>query len=239
MRRLFSRALRRIARIVRPTRRPVEIDEFPLWMSYAIPGWLDPGNRFCFEYAIERLPSDAPIVEIGSFCGLSTNFLAYYLRKHGRNNRLFNTDPWDFEGSRKGPLGAHSPREQDEYRRFVIESFERNARFFSPNLPFAIEKTSQAFFEAWRRGERTSDLFGREVALGGPIAFAYIDGNHTYDAALADFVGCDEFLQGGGFLLFDDSHTDWGVTGVMRDVKNSRRYELVMRNPNHLFQKRR
>jgi hypothetical protein len=239
MTRSLVRFLRRVARALKPIRIPVEVDEFPIWMSYAIPGWLDAGNRYCFEYAIARLPSEAPIVEIGSFCGLSTNFLAYYLRKHGRTNRLFAADPWTFEGSREGALGAHSRRLQAEYRAFVIESFKRNARFFSPNLPFAIERSSLAFFEAWRREDTVPDLFGRDAKLGGPIAFAYIDGNHTYEAALADFLNCDEFLQVGGFLLFDDSHTDWGVTAVMRDVRSSGRYELLMKNPNHFFVKRR
>lgn len=244
--RLPARVLRKLARILDPgtIREPEETDDFPTWMSYAIPGWLPKGNRYCMQYAIERLPSGAPLVEIGSFCGLSTNFLAYYLRKHGRPNALFNADPWQFEGAGSGALGAHCAATHDDYRAFVMESFKRNSRMFSPNLPHAIEARSSDFFGQWRERREAVDLFGRKVRLGGPISFAYVDGDHLYEAAREDFLHCDEFLEVGGFLLFDDSpeHSDiagWGVSRVMREVKATGRYELLMTNPNHFFVKRR
>src|SRR5687767_3117074 len=47
--------------------------EYMSWLSFANAGMLTPGNVDCFDYAIRNLPSSAPLVEIGSFCGLSTN----------------------------------------------------------------------------------------------------------------------------------------------------------------------
>jgi hypothetical protein len=58
-------------------------------------------NRYSMEYGVSRLPSDSPLLVIGSFCGLSTNVLTYYKRKHAKNNRLITCDKWEFE--RKHP----------------------------------------------------------------------------------------------------------------------------------------
>ena len=252
MRDLVVRALRKAARTIEPNNHIKTLDEsnqLPMWISYANAGWLHDGNQYCFDYCLSRLTSDAPVLEIGSFCGLSTNNIGYYLRKHGRKNRFFNTDPWNFDGPDYAWVGASAPLAPDtditrgEYRSFVMETFRRNVQMFSrENLPNSIELDSKDFFLAWREGREVVDLFGRAVRLGGPLSFAYVDGDHSYEAARADFEGCDEFLEPGGFILFDDSPLkddpfNWGVSRVMREVKETGRYELVMRNPNHLFRK--
>ena len=61
-------------------------DEFFLWLNFANAGMFDPGNIYSMDVAIKNLPSTNPVVEIGAFCGLSTNVLAYLLAKHGKNN---------------------------------------------------------------------------------------------------------------------------------------------------------
>jgi predicted O-methyltransferase YrrM len=251
MKHLAARALRKVARTIDPDgiKTLDEFNKLPMWISFANAGWLDKGNQYCFNYCASRLPSDAPVLEIGSFCGLSTNNITYYLRKHGRTNKFFNTDPWNFEGGEgvgKGAselLAPDSDITRQEYRAFVMETFKRNVQFFSrENPPHSIVMASNDFFVAWREGREVADLFGRTVKLGGPLSFAYVDGDHLYEAVHADFVNCDEFLEPGGFILFDDSPTKgdihgWGVSRVMREVKESGRYELVMRTPNHLFKK--
>lgn len=252
MKSLAARTLRKIARTLEPN--PIKtLDEFnklPMWVAFANAGWLDKGNQYCFDYCFSRLPSDAPVLEIGSFCGLSTNNIAYYLRKHGRRNKFFTTDPWNFEGVEGTSVEASqllapgSDITRAEYRAFVMETFKSNVRFFNrEKLPHSIELRSNDFFTAWREGQEFTDPFGHQVKLGGPLSFAYVDGDHLYEAVHADFVNCDEFLEPGGFILFDDSPVSkdlqgWGVSCVMREVKESGRYDLVMRNPNHLFRKR-
>ena len=72
------------------------------------------------DVAISRLPTDDPVLEIGTFCGLSTNVLVYFLTKHGRPNVLYSTDPWVFEGEGSETLPeAQIPFE--DYRRFIRE----------------------------------------------------------------------------------------------------------------------
>ena len=215
-------------------------DEFVRWLSFANAGMLHPGNVAAFERAFRELPSRDPIVEIGSFCGLSTNVLTHLLRKGGLPNTLLTCDPWLFEGAKPDePLGG-SPVRQRDYREFVRASFIRNVRFFSGDrLPHTIERDSRAFFEDWRHGRTVQDVFGREVRLGGPIAFAYIDGDHRYGPAWRDFEDCDAQLVTGGFLLFDDSAdgSGWEVNKVVKDVLRAKRYARVLQNPNYLLKK--
>ena len=201
-------------------------------------GWLERGNLYCFDYAVRNLPSDAPIVEIGSFCGLSTNLITYYKQVHGAPNRLFNCDKWSWGDA--GRIGD-SPVTFEEYLGFVRESYVRNVRMFSrQDLPYTIEEFSADFFRRWRAGEEATDVFGRAVRLGGPISFCYIDGNHAYEYVRRDFEDADEFLERGGFLLFDDSSdgTHWDVTRVRDEVLASGRYEVAAKNPNYLFRKK-
>jgi hypothetical protein len=54
------------------------------WMGFINPGMLLPSNLALFGYCIEHLPSEAPIVEIGSFAGLSVNHLILLLRRARR-----------------------------------------------------------------------------------------------------------------------------------------------------------
>ena len=240
MRELLSRALRKMARVVSgEPPPPIEItDEFLTWLLFANAGMLHPGNPYLMDYAIAHLPSDAPILEIGSFCGLSANVLVHLKRKHGRKNLLFTCDKWEFERPQVACI-PDSNVSFASYKKLVRESFFRNIETFSrDNRPFTIEAFSDEFFAMWRQNQTVTDVFHRPALLGGPLSFCYVDGNHTYDGVKADFQNCDAFLQVGGFILFDDSAWEYfGVRRMMPEVLATGRYRLVARNPHHLFQK--
>jgi hypothetical protein len=213
-------------------------DDFLPWLGFANAGMLTGGNVFLMNYAIERI-SSSPIVEIGTFCGLSTNAMAYLLRKHKKANRIYSADKWVFEGSEQMHLGASGISHAD-YREFVKSSYLRNVAFFSPtNTPFTIEVVSDEFFELWGRNDAASDVFGRSVTLGGPISFCYVDGDHTPEFVRRDFENTDRYLEAGGFILFDDSADgdSFGLTPLMSEISQRGDYRLVMQNPNYLFQK--
>jgi len=216
-------------------------DEFISWLSFANAGMLNEGNIYCFEYAVENLPSENPVIEIGSFCGLSTNLINFYLDKNQRKNKMITCDRWMFEGAEKADnLLGGSRISHSKYREFVKQSYIRNIQFFSEsNLPFTVEKFSDDFFDAWKLGADEKDILGRPVHLGGSISFAYIDGNHTYDFAMRDFRNVDAFLEPGGFILFDDSADDsqWEVNQVVKEILKEGKYELVIKNPNYLLRK--
>lgn len=241
MRKFLGRAFRKAASLVDPQEAWIEAtDDFVKWLCFANAGMLDAGNKYLMDYALGRLRSDAPILEIGTFCGLSANLLTHYKRKHGLRNRLITCDRWEFEigdADRERVGGSHVSFA--DYKLFVRDSYLRNARTFSgDDLPFTIEATSKELFEMWSGGREVCDVFGRTIKLGGPLSFCYIDGNHSYEGAREDFVNCDQFLESGGFLLFDDSTLEmFGVSRLMPEVIATGRYRLAAQNPNHLFEK--
>jgi hypothetical protein len=198
------------------------------------------GNVYAMRFALENLPSTKPVLEIGSFCGLSTNVISYFLSVKGRKNRIFSCDIWIFEGAENGGNLGDSQISYQQYHDFVKSNFIRNVAFFSPNnKPYTIESFSDEFFASWKEGETVVDVFGSNIKLGGEISFCYVDGNHTYEFAQRDFDNVDQHLEVGGYILFYDSSDDnpFGLTRLMNEIENKLNYELVMKNPNYLFKK--
>lgn len=215
--------------------------KFIRWLKYANAGMLHDGNVYCIEYAIENLPSDNPIIEIGSFCGLSTNLISFYLRKFNKPNNLITSDKWVFEGAEvPNAFLEGSNITYNQYKAFVKETYIRNISFFSKDhLPCTIEEFSDDFFILWSEEKLVIDVTGRKIKLGGKISFAYIDGNHTYEYAKRDFENVDKYLEIGGFILFDDSadNSGWQLCKVIEEIKNGRNYEIIINNPNYLIKK--
>jgi hypothetical protein len=116
----------------------------------------------------------------------------------------------------------------------------RNTNIFcKPDLPYTIEADSDTFFRRWSAAETATDVFGRNVDIGGSLSFCYIDGNHSYESAKRDFANTDRFLAPGGFIFFDDSGdgSGWEVCKVVEEVLKSGSYDLIAKNPNYFFQK--
>jgi Methyltransferase domain len=112
--------------------------------------------------------------------------------------------------------------------------------FSGDRLPHHIELSSDAFFAAWAGIEKRIDFFGNAVQLGGPIAFAYIDGSHTYEQSTKDFQNVDRHLEPGGFIVFDDSedYYNWGSTRNAQEAAMLATYEVVAKNLNYCLRKR-
>lgn len=217
-------------------------DEYLAWLIQCVPGMFEKGNATAMAYALQHLPDKtSAIVEIGSFCGLSTCVLGYLREKYGVANPLFNCDRWQFEGQELGKLVGDSRHvTHDVYAAFVRASYVRNVETFYPGEPpRTIEAFSDEFFQQWKESKETTDFFGKPARLGGPLGFCYIDGNHTYDFARRDFENADRFLVPGGFILFDDSAdgTEWEVRRVVAEVLESGKYRLAGKIPNYLVQK--
>jgi hypothetical protein len=242
MRKIFNK-INRIAQkgILQISQKKATRNDFINWLTFACAGMLSDGNLYCFEYAIANLPSESPIIEIGSFCGLSTNLMSYYLRKYNKKNKLITADKWIFEGAEsKEKFLDQSNITFKQYSEFVKKEYIKNISFFSKeNMPFTIEQFSDDFFKLWNEKKLEKDVLGREIQLGGNISYAYIDGNHTYDYTKRDFENVDKHLELGGFILFDDSadFSGWEVNRVVQEVKKSGKYEVILKNPNYLLKK--
>jgi hypothetical protein len=219
--------------------RPVMIDEPELArMETAIPGWLEKGHLYCFDYAIRNLPNDNPILEVGTYFGLSTNVVLYYLNKYGRKNLVVTTDWYrkDISSAEK-ICNLANP---ELFRTYLKEGFVRNVRVFNPQADIrSSDLPSDDFFQAWHTGQRVTNLFGEDFIPSGGISFAYIDGNHQYDYAKRDFLNVDKLLCVGGFILFDDSadYTNWGSKKVAQEAIKTGKYRIIKKNPHYFVQK--
>lgn len=219
-----------------------QTNEFLTWVRFAVPGMLAEGNVDAMTYAVTNMPPDNPILEIGSFCGLSTVVLSYLLDKQSPSSLIFTCDKWEFEGQQPGaPLGDSPFVTHDAYREYVRNAFLRSMHTFAAGrLPHTIECNSDEFFRRWFECEKAVDVFDRSVTLGGQISFCYIDGNHTYEFAKRDFENTHRALVSGGFILFDDSEdgSHWEVNRLTREIASGHQYDLISKSPNYLFRKR-
>ncbi|MEM7602110.1 MAG: class I SAM-dependent methyltransferase [Verrucomicrobiota bacterium] len=217
-------------------------DGFISWVRFAVPGMLGDGNLVASAWAMERLPSEGDIVEIGSFCGLSTIMLSALRSRFGeRERRIITSDKWQFEGQALGSTLGDSEVTHETYQNFVRDSYIRNVQTFCNPLPITVSSLSDEFFHYWESGADEKDVVsGHSVVLGGPIGFAYIDGNHTYDYAKRDYENVDRYLVSGGWIMFDDSAdgSGWEVNRLVRELAENSNYELVAKAPNYLFRKR-
>lgn len=220
-----------------PRHKRMAKDPFLDWLSYIVPGWLVQGNVELFDYCFANLPSSAPVIEIGTFAGLSLNTITHLLKRHGRSNPVFSVDEWNLQ-TRGFVFPDDSTVSWEEYKRLVIETFRQNVSLFSRgNLPYHIVSSSDHFFAEWAAGNSKTEFFSREVVLGGPIAFAYIDGDHTYEQSLKDFRNVDRHLEVGGYVVFDDSAGGWECSRTAREAIQRSDYRLVDKRPNYCIQK--
>ena len=215
-------------------------DEYVEHLRSVIGGWAVEGNIRAFECCIRNMPSNGAIVEIGSFLGLSTNIIAYAAWKYKRQNTFFTCDPWRFAGSDKPKAGYFSTGSND-YREWVMSIFRMNLSLFSPTFAtHTIEAFSDEFFEMWESNDIVTDFLGNDAALGGPISFAYVDGNHSYEGGKRDFLNVDRFLVEGGYLMLDDSSDDSSykeLVQLVSEISKKAKYELVLKAPNYCFRK--
>lgn len=210
-------------------------------------GMLSEGNIYLMDLAIREMPREGAVIEIGSYGGLSANLLTYLLQKHGREEKLFSCDPWIYEGyhDHKGRPPAHIDGRTDvlrsDYSAYMKQAYINAARLLHPQrLPYAFHQDSDTFFANWRKNAAAEDVFGRTTSTGGPIAFAYIDGDHSFTQAKKDFENTAEFLLPGGFILLDDSADGlpFGSAKMIQEIKKDKRFSVVMKNENYLVRKR-
>lgn len=224
-RRVIGASLRQIARLIDP-HKPMDkcvagtghID----FIRMAVPGLLVNGNIEAFDYAFQRLPSDNPILEIGTFAGLSACVISYLLHRHGRTNSLICVDPWEWEGmtDEDEMLPGISHR---DYMLHIRQQWLMHTIALCKKRPIPFAEKSDDFFD-W---------------LKKPISFSYIDGDHSLDQSRRDFLNVDRWLEVGGFILFDDTAHDapFECVQLMPEVQATGRYELVSRSPNCLWRK--
>jgi len=160
---------------------------------HRIPGWLHPDQAAMLCH-LARICPDGPIVEIGSFKGKSTVFLAVAKKE---TNSLTSIDPHILTVS-----GDKRDREAE----------------------CTSEKTSWDAFNGtlndWNIEDEVSVVRDFSYNVSGqwsdPIAFLWIDGDHRYEGVVRDIGDWVEKVQPGGFVGFHDTHPNHAGHGGPR-----------------------
>ena len=128
------------------------------------------------------VPADLAIVEIGSFRGKSTSFLAAGA-KAGNGAQVFAVDPWDLPGNVYGKHGYNAPavRELFEEQLRAVKLWSR----VTPIQAFSVDAAAD-----WS---------------GPPIGLLFIDGDH--EAVAADFAAWQTHLADDHVVALDDLDT--------------------------------
>lgn len=159
----------------------------------SVKGFLDEEEGQClYEMALEAGPL-GPCLEIGSYCGKSTLYLATACQKS--NSILYSIDHH---------RGSEEQQPGEEY--------------FDPDLldPQSGDvNTFNVFRSTINRGgleETVVPIVSRsEVAArlwATPLSLVFIDGGHSMEAACTDYDAWSGHILHGGFLLIHDIFTD-------------------------------
>jgi hypothetical protein len=150
---------------------------------------------------VGKLPKRAVGAEVGTWKG---DFAAQLLRR-ARPSRLYLIDPWEY---RDDPTYAHAmfgdrtpggQQRMDAIHDAVRERFARDI------------DAGRVVMRRARSVEAARDL--------EPLDWVYIDGDHTYEAVLADLAAYYPLVKPGGVVAGDDyGMVGWWEDGVRRAV---------------------
>ena len=150
-----------------------------------------------------RLPKGGTGAEIGVWKGDFSERILEVVRPV----RLHLVDPWravagaEYEGARYGGELADGQAEMDALHEAVLRRFERERR------------------KGVVQVHRLPSVEAAERIADGELDFAYIDGDHRYEAVRADLETWARKVRSGGLLAGDDyGVAGWWEDGVTRAV---------------------
>lgn len=142
---------------------------------------MNPGVGDELERLAAVVPADQAIVEIGSYRGKSTAYLA----SGSTGARVFAVDPWDFAGNVTGRFGFAEPA-----TRAAFEEQLRACRLWSKVTP--VQGFSVDVAARWD---------------GPKIGLLFVDGDHSEQAVRADVAAWLPHLAADAVVAFDDYGT--------------------------------
>ncbi|WP_298508376.1 class I SAM-dependent methyltransferase [uncultured Kordia sp.] len=237
-----------IQKIFKKQYKTINTDSFLLRIKATIigEGMLHEGNIYLMDYAIQNMPDNGIVFEIGSYAGLSTNVMLHLLEKHRKKHLFVGCDAWIYEGFKDhtGIIEEHIDGKPNvarkEYVAYIKNAFVNAAKLLHPNAkPHTCHLPSDAFFDTWNTTNKFTDVFDRTFSIQQEISFSYIDGDHSYEQTKKDFENVDSKLKLNGFILLDDSakHLNFGSSDFIQEIKQNDRYRIIDHNPNYLIQK--
>ena len=160
-----------------------------------IPGWFS--YEYVYKDLVEQADDDSLFVEIGSYKGMSSAFMAVEIINSGKNIRFECIDPMQLD------VGSWScnPDEQDGY-----SEKDFHARLESVNGPYKLHKMTSN--DAVKQYDDAS------------IDFLMVDGDHSYEAVKKDIENYLPKMRSGGLMVLDDSYEPGIQQAIAETVKH-------------------
>jgi citronellol/citronellal dehydrogenase len=184
-----------------------------------IQGWLD-GNAGGVLYQMARFQSPtAVVVELGSWKGRSTAWLAQGLRDRGVG-KVFAVDTWrgtETEAQHRDLLAGYGPDQ------LYAEFLDNMRRLGVADVVEPLRATTLQAAAIWPHGTT--------------IGVLHIDASHEYEDVKADFEAWHRYVVPGGFIVFDDVPSWPGPTRFVKELPVE--YEYFTTTPNQYWVRKR
>jgi predicted O-methyltransferase YrrM len=173
-----------------------------------------PERGFLFQLASDA-PPGAQVVEVGSWMGASTCFLAAGLK--GAGAKIYAVD--NFQG-----LSTCGEDAAWYNRHFQALGAQSTLEIFCAN------------FAALGLTERSEPVVSDSIAAAqtlaakrGTIDLIFIDGDHSYAACQADIAAWAPFVKRGGVMAFHDfgSRAEGVTRAIFEEIKGGRFAEII------------
>ena len=161
--------------------------------DYPFKGFMDEQEARCLYELAREAARLGPCLEIGSYCGRSATYLGMGCRESG--GVLYSID--HHRGS----------EEQQPGQEYFDPDLVNGETGRIDTLPL-FRKTIAAF----GLDDTVIPIIAKSAIVAGawstPLGLVFIDGGHTFEAALADYSGWVSHILPGGFLVIHDIFPD-------------------------------
>lgn len=177
-----------------------------------VPGFLSWREGYALMTFAQDWPVEGDVVEVGSFKGRSTCFIAEGCRRAGRG-RVVAVD--HFAGSPEHQKGGHEETPEIVQTGSTFPQFMDNLRRFGlEDVVQPIQSGSPEAAAGWR----------------GAARMVFIDGDHSYEGTSRDFEAWFPHVQDRGLVCFHDYENSHYLQGVTRFIN-----EVVTKRPDMTF----
>lgn len=141
-------------------------------------GMLNEGNIGLMDFAIQHLPAEGSMLEIGSYGGLSTNLMIYLKNKYRKFHPFFTCDAWIYEGYNDHLqevadvfIDGRPDVLRSDYSVYMKTAFIHATKLLSPqNLPFSFHQYSNIFFKIGRKIKQKPTFLVKQLRLAALCA---------------------------------------------------------------------
>jgi predicted O-methyltransferase YrrM len=169
----------------------------------SIEGWLHPLEGYFLHVLAAEGPGVGEIVEIGSYLGRSTAYLASG-SKSAKREKVTAVD--HFRGSSEHQAGQEKESRVLQEEGTTFPRFQSNMQRLGLGIQVTpLVASSEEAVRDW----------------GKPIRLLFIDADHSYEASRQDFEWWSPFVVPGGMVCFHDIGHWPGVTRFYQELKES------------------